>query len=223
MTLVGYVGAKFALIVSIIPLCEGSGSFPPSTSHLTPHQELSGSPVQASFFGIVSPEMGQRFAWSTANVLSLNTLPRPSCVTRVILLHCFRNHLSLLLFFWSSPRRNSSHSADEALPGNLFASVLLLSRYGSLLFLPRVPAGLAKACPPRFGSTLHPAFNPNWETSKMKPYFHTSGGDNLLFESWAPKSPGAIGGASVAVFFLAMLDRLLSGLRGQLEGYWVSK
>jgi copper transporter 1 len=55
------------------------------------------------------------------------------------------------------------------------------------------------------------------------PYFHTSGGDNLLFESWAPTSPGAIGGACIAIFFFATFERLVNGFRGRLEAYWVSK
>lgn len=54
-------------------------------------------------------------------------------------------------------------------------------------------------------------------------YFHTNGGDNLLFESWAPSSSGAIAGASVAVFSLAILERFVNGLRGRLETYWASK
>ena len=57
----------------------------------------------------------------------------------------------------------------------------------------------------------------------MMPYFHTSGGDNLLFESWTPSSPGAIAGASIAIFFLAILERFVNGLRGRLEAYWAFK
>ena len=60
-------------------------------------------------------------------------------------------------------------------------------------------------------------------SDKMRPYFHTSGGDNLFFESWTPLSPGAIAGASVAIFFLAVLERFVNGVRGRLEGYWTSK
>jgi len=51
-------------------------------------------------------------------------------------------------------------------------------------------------------------------------YFHTSGGDNVLFKSWTPSSPGAIAGASIAIFVLAILERLVNGLRGQLAAYW---
>jgi len=57
----------------------------------------------------------------------------------------------------------------------------------------------------------------------MIPYLHTSGGDNLLFESWTPLSPDAIAGASVILFFLAILERLVNGVRGRLEGYWSLK
>lgn len=57
-------------------------------------------------------------------------------------------------------------------------------------------------------------------TSKMMQYFHTDGGDNILFASWAPTSPAAIGGASIGIIFLAILERLVNGFRGRLEGYW---
>jgi len=57
----------------------------------------------------------------------------------------------------------------------------------------------------------------------MIPYFHTNGGDYLLFESLTPLSPGGIAGASIFLFFLAILERLANGVRGRLEGYWASK
>ncbi|KAF9643651.1 hypothetical protein BDM02DRAFT_1374107 [Thelephora ganbajun] len=56
----------------------------------------------------------------------------------------------------------------------------------------------------------------------MIPYLHTKGGDNLLFKSWTPLSHDAIAGASVVLFFLAILERLVNGVRGRLEGYWAS-
>lgn len=56
----------------------------------------------------------------------------------------------------------------------------------------------------------------------MMPYFHADGGDNLLLESWVPSSPRAVAGASFALFFLAILERFVNGLRGRLQGYWAS-
>ena len=58
---------------------------------------------------------------------------------------------------------------------------------------------------------------------QMTPYFHTAGGDHLYFKSWAPSSPGAIVGASIALIFLAILERFVNGVRSRLEGYWASK
>lgn len=54
------------------------------------------------------------------------------------------------------------------------------------------------------------------------PYFHTDGGDNPLLQSWVPSSPRAVTGASFALFFLAILERFVNGLRGRLRGYWAS-
>ncbi|KAF9014940.1 copper transporter [Cyathus striatus] len=54
----------------------------------------------------------------------------------------------------------------------------------------------------------------------MIPYFHFTGGDNLLFSAWKPSSPGVIGGACVGVFFLAILDRFLAAVRTICEVRW---
>lgn len=75
---------------------------------------------------------------------------------------------------------------------------------------------------PRSNLHLDRTINPTQTVSMMMPYFHTDGGDNLLFESWVPSSPRAIAGASFAVFFLAILERFVNGLRGRLQGYWAS-
>lgn len=56
----------------------------------------------------------------------------------------------------------------------------------------------------------------------MMQYFHTDGGDNILFESWAPSSRSAVAGASIAIFFFAVFERFVNGLRGRLEGYWAA-
>jgi solute carrier family 31 (copper transporter), member 1 len=56
--------------------------------------------------------------------------------------------------------------------------------------------------------------------SMMVPWFHTQGGDNLLFQSWQPTSPGAIAGASIVLVAIALFERWLSASRGVLETYW---
>lgn len=54
----------------------------------------------------------------------------------------------------------------------------------------------------------------------MVPWLHFTGGDNLLFKAWSPSSHGAIAGACIGLVFLAVLERLVSGLRGVLEAHW---
>ncbi|KAF8273769.1 Ctr copper transporter [Lactarius quietus] len=63
----------------------------------------------------------------------------------------------------------------------------------------------------------------NTSTSRMDmmmPYLHFTGGDNLFFKSWRPSSNGAIAGASIALVFLAILERSLFSTRGALEARW---
>ncbi|TCD70041.1 hypothetical protein EIP91_005022 [Steccherinum ochraceum] len=57
----------------------------------------------------------------------------------------------------------------------------------------------------------------------MVPWLHFAGGDNLFFKSWQPSSGGAIAGASIALVFLAILERWVAGMLGNLNGYWRHK
>ena len=57
----------------------------------------------------------------------------------------------------------------------------------------------------------------------MTPHLHTSGSDYLFFESWRPASAGEILGSCIVLLIVSLLDRLISGLRGRLEVYWVSR
>jgi len=54
----------------------------------------------------------------------------------------------------------------------------------------------------------------------MMPYLHFTGGDNLFFKSWRPSSDGVIAGACIALVVLAILERLLSSIRGAMEARW---
>jgi len=54
----------------------------------------------------------------------------------------------------------------------------------------------------------------------MVPYLHFVGGDILLFQSLAPKSAGAIAGASIVLFCLGLFDRLFSAWRSIMEARW---
>lgn len=54
----------------------------------------------------------------------------------------------------------------------------------------------------------------------MVPYFHFTPGDHLFLKAWVPKSAGAIAGACIGLFFLAILERWLAGMRGVFELHW---
>jgi hypothetical protein len=58
------------------------------------------------------------------------------------------------------------------------------------------------------------------ERITMIPYLHFAGGDHLYFSSWQPSSHAAIAGASIALFVLAILERLLRVTRGALDTRW---
>ncbi|THH05105.1 hypothetical protein EW145_g5037 [Phellinidium pouzarii] len=54
----------------------------------------------------------------------------------------------------------------------------------------------------------------------MTPYLHFTGGDSLFFRTIAPKSKGALAGAAVFLFFLAMLERFVVAMRAVMEAHW---
>jgi len=54
----------------------------------------------------------------------------------------------------------------------------------------------------------------------MTPYLHFAGGDNLLFKSWTPSSPGAIAGACIGLAVIAMLERFVAAIRSVMGAHW---
>ena len=54
----------------------------------------------------------------------------------------------------------------------------------------------------------------------MKPYLHFSPGDIFWFLGWVPKSRGAMVGASMGLFLLALVDRWLAAIRASAESHW---
>ncbi|KDN39595.1 hypothetical protein RSAG8_08751, partial [Rhizoctonia solani AG-8 WAC10335] len=54
----------------------------------------------------------------------------------------------------------------------------------------------------------------------MIPYLHFTPGDTLFFKEWVPKSSGAVGGACVGLFVLAILQRCISAMRGVMDQHW---
>ena len=51
-------------------------------------------------------------------------------------------------------------------------------------------------------------------------YLHFKIGDNLWFYGWAPGTAGAMAGACIGLFMLAMAERWLVAMRGVMEEHW---
>ncbi|QRV77973.1 copper transport protein CTR2 [Ceratobasidium sp. AG-Ba] len=55
----------------------------------------------------------------------------------------------------------------------------------------------------------------------MTPYFHWMGdADALYFKAWVPRSVGALIGACIGLFFLAVFERFLASAKGLMEAWW---
>jgi len=57
----------------------------------------------------------------------------------------------------------------------------------------------------------------------MTPFFHFTPGDHLFFKEWVPRSDGAVAGACILLFVLAVLERLLCAVRSTFEKYWAGQ
>lgn len=54
----------------------------------------------------------------------------------------------------------------------------------------------------------------------MIPYLHFTIGDSLWFLGWVPQSVGAMVGACIGLFLLALLERWLAACRSLMETHW---
>ncbi|KAF9241278.1 Ctr copper transporter family-domain-containing protein [Melanogaster broomeanus] len=57
----------------------------------------------------------------------------------------------------------------------------------------------------------------------MLPYLHFTSGDNLWFPGWVPKSAGAMVGACIGIFLLALLERWVAASRALIELHWSTR
>jgi hypothetical protein len=58
---------------------------------------------------------------------------------------------------------------------------------------------------------------------QMLPHLHFDLGDILWFVGWVPTSSGAMVGACIGLFLLAMCERWISALRAVMEIHWRSR
>lgn len=61
---------------------------------------------------------------------------------------------------------------------------------------------------------------PSMAHEGMTMYLHFHGGDYLYFSAWQPSSPGAIAGACIGLFMLALFERWFAALRAVFEHHW---
>jgi len=57
----------------------------------------------------------------------------------------------------------------------------------------------------------------------MLPYLHFTTGDILWFEGWVPQKAGAMVGACVGLFLLALFERWLAACRAMMELHWANQ
>lgn len=57
----------------------------------------------------------------------------------------------------------------------------------------------------------------------MIPWLHFTPGDAILFKEWVPRKPGPFAGACIALFLLAIVDRMLAAMRRIMEVWWKRK
>ena len=56
--------------------------------------------------------------------------------------------------------------------------------------------------------------------ANMVPYLHFTPGDTIWFLGWVPESKGAMVGACIGLFLLALVDRWLAAIRATAERNW---
>jgi len=54
-------------------------------------------------------------------------------------------------------------------------------------------------------------------------YLHFKLGDNLWFQGWAPRTPGAMVGTCIAFLMLSIAERWLTAMHGVMEAHWRSR
>ncbi|KAJ7722394.1 CTR copper uptake transporter [Mycena metata] len=57
-------------------------------------------------------------------------------------------------------------------------------------------------------------------TGMMMPMLHFTRGDTIWFMGWVPQSAGAMAGACIGLFLLALIDRWLAAVRAIMEVHW---
>lgn len=57
----------------------------------------------------------------------------------------------------------------------------------------------------------------------MKPWLHFTQGENIFFMAWVPTSSGAVFGACIGLFMLALVERWVASMRSIMGAYWYQR
>ena len=58
---------------------------------------------------------------------------------------------------------------------------------------------------------------------QMLPFLHFHGADTLWFQGWVLQSTGAVAGACIGLFLLAIFSRWLDAMRSVAEIHWTKR
>ncbi|KAJ7590896.1 CTR copper uptake transporter [Mycena floridula] len=58
------------------------------------------------------------------------------------------------------------------------------------------------------------------DAGTMITYLHFTTGDTLWFQGWVPRSTGAMAGACIGLFLLAIIERWVACIRATMESAW---
>lgn len=58
---------------------------------------------------------------------------------------------------------------------------------------------------------------------QMLPYLHFTTGDMLWFMGWVPQSSGAMVGACIGLFLLAIVERWIATCRAVMQAHWAKR
>ncbi|KZS95928.1 hypothetical protein SISNIDRAFT_483344 [Sistotremastrum niveocremeum HHB9708] len=90
----------------------------------------------------------------------------------------------------------------------------------SIALLPLLFLGVAAQMDPDMSSDGMDDMGGMTSGGMMMPWMHFSLGDSLWFSAWVPQSKGALAGACIGLFMLAIIERWLAAMRGVMEAYW---
>lgn len=126
--------------------------------------------------------------------------------------------LSLQCCISSSSSRTASFRADS------LNSSYLLDMSTSLLWLAVIALShLTPAHADSNGMDMSMDGAMDLASGAMKPYLHFTLGDILWFQGWVPQNAGAMVGACIGLFLLAIVERWIGACRSLMEAHWRKK